>query len=89
MNSIDDEELKRTRKQIIKIRNMGVPGAILIGLGLFGIFSARTNGLLSLLSDRNIAYGILVVGIASEVWLLFIAFPVFKKHARLLRDKNT
>lgn len=89
MNSSDNEELKRTRKQINKIQIMGVPGAILIGLGLFGIFEASTNGPLSILSNKKVTYGILAVGIASEVWLSFVVIPLLKKHARLLRDRNT
>ena len=79
MNTNNKEQLKNVKLQIVKINILGVPGAILLGLGLYGMFAANGNAFHPLLNDMNVVYGCLAVGGAIEVWQFIMVLPLLKK----------
>ena len=88
MNPTGDTELKQIKKRIIFTQIIGAPGAILLGLGLYGVFGANGNAFQPLLNDKNIVAGLVVAGVAIEVWQLVVLIPLFRKQMKLLNEKN-
>ncbi len=84
-----EAELKSIKKKIVKTQIIGAPGAIFIGLGLYGIFGANGNAFHPLLNDKSIVNSLLIVGVAIELWQIYIIIPLFKKQAKLVREKGT
>lgn len=88
MSSNNEEELKNIKKQIIKTQIIGAPGAILLGLGLYGMFGANGDAFHPSLNDKNIVNSLLFVGVAIEIWQLYVLMPLLKK-TKIVREKNT
>jgi len=84
-----EAELNNIKKKIIKTQIIGAPGLILLGLGLYGMFGANGNAFHPLLNDKSIVNSLLIVGVAIELWQLYVIIPLFKKQAKLVREKNT
>ena len=89
MGQNNETELKNIKKKIVRIQIIGVPAAILIGLGLYGIFGANGNAFHPVLNDRKVIYSMLVVGVILEIWQFSILMPLFKKQAGIVREKKT
>ena len=83
-----EAELKQLKKRIILLQIIGAPGAILLGLGLYGVFGANGNAFHPLLNDKNVVAGLVVAGVAIEVWQLVVLIPLFRKQIKLINEKN-
>ena len=88
MKPNSEVELKQLKKRIILMQIIGAPGAILLGLGLYGVFGANGNAFHPLLNDKNIVAGLVVVGVAIEVWQLVVLIPLFKKQIKLMNERD-
>lgn len=88
MNSNDEDELNSIKRKIIKASIIGSPGAILLGLGLYGMFGANGNAFHPLLNDNNIVNGLLFFGVAIELWQFYVLIPLYKRQAKLVRKKT-
>ncbi len=88
MNPDRNRELIDTKKQIIKIHILAAPGAIFLGLGLYGMFGANGNAFHPLLDDQTIVAALLLSGVAIEIWQFLALFPLLKKHGKLARGKS-
>lgn len=78
-----EEELKAVRLKTVKIQFLGLPGAILIGLALYGIFAANGNAFHPALNDKTTVYALLAIGIVIELWQFFMLIPLWKKQMQL------
>ena len=85
MISNNEAELNDIKKKIVKTQIIGAPGAILLGLGLYGIFGANGDAFHPLLNDKSIVNSLLIVGVAIELWQLYVLIPLFKKQSKLSR----
>lgn len=88
MNSNSETELKQLKKRIILTQVIGMPGAILLGLGLYGVFGANGNAFHPLLNDKHVVASLVVIGVAIEVWQLVVLIPLFKKQIKLINQRN-
>lgn len=84
-----EAELTDIKKKIIMTQIIGAPGIIFLGLGLYGMFAANGNAFHPLLNDKSIVNGLLIVGVAIELWQLYVIIPLFKKQAGLIRERST
>ena len=85
----EEDGLKEIKKKIIKTQMIGTPGAILLGVGLYGMFGADGDAFHPLLNDEIFVKNILVIGAAIEIWRFYVLIPLFKKKSKILNDKNT
>ena len=83
MISNNEDELNILKKKIVKTQIIGAPGAILLGLGLYGMFGANGGAFHPLLNDKSIVNSLLIVGVAIELWQLYVLIPLFKKQSKL------
>lgn len=83
-----EEELKRLNNQVIRTQLMGAPAALLIGLGLYGIFAANGNAFLPMLNEAKVANSFIVVGIVLEVWQVMRLIPLVRKRTALQKTIN-
>lgn len=56
------------QKQLIKTQLIGAPGAMMLGLGLYGIFAARGEAFIDILNNRDVCMTLVVFGGALLVW---------------------
>jgi hypothetical protein len=86
MISNNEDELNNIKMKIVKTQIIGAPGAILLGLGLYGMFGANDDAFHPLLNDKSIIVNsLLIVGVAIELWQLYVLIPLFKKQPKLRR----
>ena len=83
-----EQELKQIQKKLVLVNLIDAPGAILAGLGLYGVFGADGDAFIDLLNDRGIAYGAIIVGGMIMLWSILKMFPLLKRKAELMREKN-
>jgi len=84
----NEEELIATKKKIVKTQIIGAPGAILIGLGLYGMFGANGDAFHPLLNNEVFVERILIIGAAIEMWQLYVLIPLFRKQSKLAGNKK-
>jgi hypothetical protein len=89
MEKNTDIELKNIKKKIIKTQLVGAPGALLLGLGLYGMFGANGDAFHPLLNDAVFVKNILYIGAAIEIWQLYVLIPLFKKQSRIIKNRQT
>ena len=88
MGSDIEGELKQVKKRIIMLQLVGAPGAILLGLGLYGMFGANGNAFHPLLNNKNVVAGLVILGIAIEIWQFVVLIPLVKKQIRLINERD-
>lgn len=88
MSNQIDTELMAVKKQIIKYQLMGAPGALFLGIGLFGLLSEGSGEVLSFLKDKMVVYSIFGSGVVIELWQIYVLFPLFKKQVKLTRERD-
>lgn len=89
MNPDITAELKNISKKIARTQIIGTPAAMLIGLGLYGLFVASGDAFHPLLNDKNIVYAILMAGLVLEIWQFYLLMPLLKELVKKMHDKNT
>lgn len=88
MKGRNNRQLAVIRKEIIKTQVFGIPAALLLGLGLYGLFAANGDAFHPLLNNQNVVYGMLVAGAILEVLQIYRLIPLLKEQVRLLDDRN-
>jgi hypothetical protein len=88
MKGRNNRQLAVIRKEIIKTQVFGIPAALLLGLGLYGLFAANGDAFHPLLNNQNVVYGMLVAGAILEVLQIVRLIPLLKEQVRLLDDRN-
>ena len=82
------QQLAAIKREILKTQLFGIPAALLLGLGLYGLFAANGNAFHPLLDNRNIVYAMLIAGVILEVLQMYRLIPVLKEQARIVSDSN-
>jgi len=64
------------------INLLGAPGAILLGLGFYGVFAVQGDAFIPLLNDIRVAYAAIAVGaaITAAEFLVFIRLVIRKSE---------
>ncbi len=88
MSSDEATELAALKKRIVKLQLMGMPGAICLGLGLYGLFGTDHGAFHPLLENRQVIVSLLVVGTIIEVWNLRAVLPLVKRKAELQQQEK-
>lgn len=83
------EELKQIDKEIRKINIIGFPGAILLGLGIYGLIEENPASLHSLFGYQKFVYLLLISGALIEIWQFSKLLPLFKKRGQISKNANT
>lgn len=86
MHKDKDEELRQIQRKLVILNIIDVPGAILAGLGLYGVFGANGNAFLEILNDQNIAYAAILVGGAIMAWTFFQILTLLKRKAEIASE---
>ncbi|HEB59918.1 MAG TPA: hypothetical protein ENJ01_11895 [Gammaproteobacteria bacterium] len=71
------------RKKMLLINLAGLPGAIFLGLGLYGLFGANGNAFHPLLNDQDIVWGLLGIGGLLELVQFVTAIRLMRRRPRL------
>lgn len=77
--------MDKIQKKIIKTQILSFPGAVLLGLGLYGMFGMNSYSFLPFLQNEAVVYAFIGIGLAIEVWSLFILVPLFKQKAKTVK----
>jgi hypothetical protein len=88
MNANTEAELKRLKRRIILTQVIGTPGAVILGLGLYGVFGTNGDAFHPLLNDKNIVAGLVIIGVAIEIWQFVVLIPLFRKQIKLMNERN-
>lgn len=80
-----EDEVKKLDKRISRIRMLGTPGAVFIGLGLYGVFGASGDAFHPYLNNQAVVNGLLIAGFAIEVWSVSRLIPMWRKRRELTR----
>ena len=83
------EEIKQIKRQLFILRIINVPAMILVALGLAAVLSVNGNAFPDLLNNKNIAYGVIVVGGAVMAWCASKIVPLLKRKMQLENEENT
>lgn len=78
--------LTAIKRDIIEIQVFGIPAALLLGLGLYGLFAANGNAFHPLLDNRAVVYGMLVAGAVLEFLQMYRLIPLLKEQAHIVRN---
>jgi hypothetical membrane protein len=66
MNEMKTQQLREIQKEKIKAMITDIPGVVMVGVALFGIFGEPNNvSVLSFLENKNITYFMLAAGLIS------------------------
>ncbi len=84
-----EEEISRLRNEARRIAILEAPGAIMVGLALFGIFNKGSQALHPLLDDPVVTTGMLIVGGVIMAWATWRVIPVTKRMAELRRGSSS
>ncbi|MBE9564988.1 MAG: hypothetical protein IMF17_07055 [Proteobacteria bacterium] len=84
-----NEKLIQINKKIVLTQVIGTPGAILLGLGIYGMFGANGDAFHPLLNDEIFVKNILIIGAAIEIWQFYVLIPLFKKRSEIMQKDNT
>ena len=84
----NNQQLANIKREILKTQVFGIPAALLLGLGLYGLFAANGNAFHPLLETPNVVYGMLVTGAILEVLQMYRLIPLLKEQARIVSESN-
>ena len=77
------ELLKDVQTKIIMFSLLSMPGSILVGLGLLGIFKKDAGEIHPVLNNMSVVYLMLGVGIVCTIWCVSKLHPLEKEKNRL------
>jgi|GEM_PF-684674 len=76
-------EIKNLEKEINRLNMVDIPGMVLLGLGLYGVFGAKGDAFIAALNNQAVAYGTIAIGLAVVGHTLWRLIPLLLRHARL------
>ena len=83
------EEIKQIQKKLFVLFIIEFPAMMLVSLGLYAVFVANGNAVPDLLNNKNIAYGVIVIGGAVMAWCASKIVPLLKRKLQLENEENT
>ena len=84
----NNQQLASIKREILKTQIFGIPAALLLGLGLYGLFAANGNAFHPLLDNQTVVYGMLVTGAVLDVLQMYRLIPLLKEQARIVSESN-
>ncbi|WP_321346265.1 hypothetical protein [Halopseudomonas oceani] len=73
-----EDEWRQLKRNRLMTQVIGVPGAILVGLGMYGVSLGEGGGFHPILNDLHNCYAMLVVGGLACVWEAVALFKIKK-----------
>ena len=89
MHSNNEQQLKAIKSKILQVQIFSAPGAILLGLGLYGIFGANGNAFHPSLNDMRVVYSLIAAGVTIEIWQFLQLLPLLKAQAKINNAKKS
>ena len=83
------EEIKQIQRKLFILFIIEFPAMMLVGSGLAAVSGANGNAVPELLNNKNIAYGVIVVGGAVMAWCGSKIVPLLKRKMQLENEENT
>ena len=83
-----DQRLKAIKSKILTVQLFGAPGAILLGLGLYGMFGANGHAFHPALNDARVVYSLIAAGVTIEIWQFIQLLPLLKQQAQINNEKK-
>lgn len=83
MDKARKRRLAEIKKGIVMNQVIAAPAAVLLGLGLYGVFAANGNAFHSLLNNQTVVYGMLIVGAILEGVQMMRLIPLLREQARV------
>ncbi len=84
-----DENVKNIDKELIKTQLIGAPGVIMIGLGAYGMFVAKGDGVHPAFDDMYFNYSLLCIGAVIAVWETVKITSLAKRRKKITGNKKT
>jgi len=88
MDSRQEKELQEIQKRMLKINILASPGAVLLGLGLYGKFGANGNAFLSVLNNPYAVNISIIAGAIVMVWEFAAVFQLLKRKAEIMSQSR-
>ncbi|MFC3094230.1 hypothetical protein DRW07_14920 [Alteromonas sediminis] len=79
----NSEQIKALKASLIKTQLIEAPGAIMVGLGLYGKFGANGDAFLPLLNDPSTVNFMLAVGAIIMAWGAFKTIKISSQINKL------
>jgi len=79
-----EKELQEIQKRMLRVNILASPGAVLLGLGLYGMFGAHGNAFLSVLNDPYAVNISIIAGAIVMVWEFAVVFQLLKRKAAIM-----
>lgn len=89
MHPDDEHQLKAIKSKIIKVQLFGAPGAIVLGLGLYGLFAANGHAFHPALNDMRVVFSLIAAGVTIEIWQFLQLLPLLKAQAKINNTKKS
>lgn len=81
------EQQKQLKKQLLITHLLGLPGTLMLGLGVYGVFIADGNGFHPFFDNVENSYYLLAAGVAISIWEAMRIIAIRKKLTQP-KDKN-
>jgi len=89
MTENPDVPIQRINQKIMLSALLGSPGAICLGLGLFGLLDSSSSESWPLLANSTVAWSLLAAGFVIESISMMLLLPQVFKLARLKRSAQS
>ena len=87
MSTDSEQQLKDIKSKILRVQLLGAPGAVILGLGLYGLFAANGDAFHPALNDMRVVYSLIAAGGAIEIWQFMQLLPLLKQQAGIISKK--
>lgn len=84
MHTDREKEAKDLERKLLWVSIIDTPGAILVGLALYGKFDANGNAFHPLLNNDSVLTAMFAVGVAIMVWGGWQVVTIARRRAELL-----
>lgn len=88
MNPKRNQQLKIIKSKILKLQILSAPGAIILGLGLYGLFAAGGQAFHPALNDMRVVYSLIAAGVTIEIWQFMNLLPLLKAQAKIINEES-
>ncbi|MGD8577358.1 MAG: hypothetical protein PVG13_09740 [Thiohalophilus sp.] len=81
----EEQELKEIQRRIVVTQVLGAPGAVLLGLGLYGKFGAKGDAFISILNEPEAVSSAILAGAIVMAWEAITVIRLLRRKAELLK----
>ncbi|UJF22057.1 hypothetical protein [Shewanella sp. OMA3-2] len=84
MSDIQPTQVKAIEHKMLMVGIIDLPGSLLFGLGLYGVFAGFDENFLPMLADQKIIYAMLAVGGVIMLWAGLSMFKLAREKQHIL-----